>query len=136
MEEVMKNATRLTVAAIALLSGISVAGAAGMSKSKPSTTGSASPMSQPVKDKLTLSSNQRKTAWQDISSQATRETAPASFSAKVGAAVPGDLTTHPVPVSTASKVPALRPYQYALLNSNKLLIVNPDDRKVVKVITQ
>jgi hypothetical protein len=101
----------------------------------PSTTGSASSMSQP-RDSLKLSSMQRRTAWTDISGQATKETPPASFSAKVGAAVPGDLTTHPVPVSTANKVPALRPYQYAMLNSNKLLIINPNDHKVAEILTK
>jgi hypothetical protein len=131
----MKNVTRLTVAAIALLSGVSLAGAAGMAKSTPTTSGSASSMSQP-KDTLSLSASQQKTAWQDISGQAVKQPAPAAFTAKIGAAVPSDLTTHPVPVSTANKVPALRSYQYALLNSNKLLIVNPSDKKVAAIIKQ
>jgi hypothetical protein len=129
----MKNASRLGLAAIVLVSGVSVAAAANMSKS--STTGSASAMSQPAKDSLKLSSRQQKTAWADISSQAVKESPPASFTAKVGVAVPSGLTTHPVPVSTASKVPALRPYQYALLNSNKLLIVNPGDQKIAEIIS-
>jgi len=136
----MKNVNRLTVAAIALLAGVSVASAAGMSKSstsKSATTGSASSMSQPVaKDSLSLSASQQQTAWKDINAQATKESAPASFTAKVGAAVPSDLVTHPVPVSTASKVPELRPYQYALLSSNKLLIVNPSNKKIAEIITQ
>jgi hypothetical protein len=134
----MKNVNRLTVATIALLAGVSVATAAGMSKSSGSaTTRSASSMSQPVaKDSLSLSASQQQAAWKDISAQASKESAPASFTAKVGAAVPSDLATHPVPVSTASKVPELRPYQYALLSSNKLLIVNPSDKKIAEIITQ
>ena len=36
---------------------------------------------------------------------------------KVGAAVPNNLVTHPVPVSTANKGPALRPNRYAQLNT-------------------
>ena len=136
----MKPAHRLSVAVLALLAGVSVALAAGMSKSStstPATTGSASSMSQPVaKDSLSLSASQQQTAWKDISAQATKESAPASFTAKVGAAVPSDLATHPVPVSTASKVPELRSYQYALLNNNKLLIVNPSDKKIAEIITQ
>jgi len=134
----MKNVNRLAVAAIALLAGVSAAAASGISKPNSSaTTGSASSMSQPVaKDSLSLSASQQKTAWKDISAQASKESAPASFTAKVGSAVPSDLATHPVPVSTASKVPELRPYQYALLSSNKLLIVNPSDKKIVEIITQ
>jgi hypothetical protein len=83
-----------------------------------------------------LSASQQQIAWKDITVQATKEPAPASFTAKVGAAVPSDLATHPVPVSTASKVPELRPYQYALLSTNKLLIVNPSDKKIAEIITQ
>ena len=36
---------------------------------------------------------------------------------KVGAAVSNNLVTHLVPVSTANKVPALRPNRYAWLNT-------------------
>ena len=136
----MKSVNRLTVAAVALLAGVSVASAAGMSKSspsKPATTGSASSTSLPVaKDALSLSASQQQTAWKDISAQASKESAPAGFTAKVGTAVPSDLVTHPVPVSTASKVPALRPYQYAMLSSNKLLIINPSDKKISEILTQ
>ena len=134
----MKTAHPLTVAAIALVAGVSVVSAASMwksSTSKPATE-SASSMSQPVaKDSLSLSASQQQTAWKDISAHATKESAPANFTAKVGAAVPSDLATHPVPVSTASKVPELRPYHYALLSNNKLLIVNPNDKKIAEIIT-
>jgi hypothetical protein len=61
---------------------------------------------------------------------------PSGFSAKVGAAVPSQITTHPVPVSTASKVPELRSYNYALLDNNKLLIINPGDKKIAQIITK
>jgi hypothetical protein len=98
----MKNATRLTLAAVALLSGLSVASAAGIPKS--TTTGSAAATPQPS-DTLSLSPSQQKIAWKDINSQAMKETAPAAFSAKVGADVPKELGIKPVPVSTANKVP-------------------------------
>jgi hypothetical protein len=45
------------------------------------------------------------------------------------------LMTYPVPITTASEVPTLRRYQYALLENNKLLIINPRDRKISDVIT-
>jgi hypothetical protein len=139
MEVRMFNPTRLTIAALALLSGISVAAAAGNHMAKSSTTGSAASSSNSAtmaRDELSLTGMERKTAWKDISSQAVKEKAPTGFTVKVGAKLPSDISISPVPVSTPNKVPDLRPYQYALLNSNKLLIVNPDDRKVVKVITQ
>jgi hypothetical protein len=117
----MKMPSRIVIATAVLLSGVSLAAAADMSKAT---------------DQLSLNSSQQKTAWQDISSQAVKETPPASFSANVGQKVPDQLAIHPVPINAADQVPALRPYSYAYLDSNKLLIVNPTDRKVAQVITQ
>ena len=133
----MFNPTRLTIAALALLSGISVAAAAGNHMAKSTTTGSAASSSAATmaRDRLSLTGMERRTAWKDINAQASKAKAPSGFTAKVGAKLPSDVAISPVPVSTANKVPDLRPYQYALLNK-KLLIVNPDDRKVVKIITQ
>ena len=130
----MKTSTRLTVLAVALLSGVSVAAAAGSTMSKENTAKSAS--TSMLKDKLSLTGKQQTTAWQDISKQATKEKAPARFTAKIGAVVPTGLMTYPVPMSVSSKVPVLRRYQYALLQNNTLLIVNPHDKKVADVITR
>jgi hypothetical protein len=147
----MNNSTRLTMAAITLLSGISVAAAAGngMSKSPTgstpgsttSTTNGSGSMSKSTsqsmaKDSLSLTSEQKQTAWRDISGMALKVKPPSGFTAKVGAAVPSQITTHPVPVSTASKVPELRSYNYALLDNNKLLIINPGDKKIAQIITK
>jgi len=130
----MKNLVPMT-AAVALFCGVSFATAAPMSPSAGS--GSASSMSRSAaKDNLSLSASQQRTAWKDISAQAAKEAAPSSFTAKVGAVVPASITVHPVPVSTASKVPALQPYDYALLGGKTLLIVNPNDKKVAEIITQ
>jgi Flp pilus assembly protein TadD len=127
----MKSPSRIVIASAILLSGVSLAAAAGMSKS----TSTSSSMAKPT-DQLSLSSSQQKTAWQDISGQAVKETAPAKFTAGIGHKVPNQLAIRPVPTNAAEQVPALRPYSYALLDSNKLLIVNPTDRKVAQVITQ
>jgi hypothetical protein len=148
----MNNSTRLTMAAIALLSGISVAAAAGngMSKSPTgsttggttsSTTNGSGSMSKSTsqsmaKDSLSLTSEQKQTAWRDISGMALKVKPPSGFTAKVGAAVPSQITTHPVPVSTVSKVPELKSYNYALLDNNKLLIINPGDKKIAQIITK
>jgi hypothetical protein len=151
----MNNSTRLTMAAIALMSGISVAAAAGngMSKSPTGNTTSGTPGSTTsttngsgsmskstsqsmAKDSLSLTSEQKQTAWRDISGIALKVKPPSGFSAKVGAAVPSQITTHPVPVSTASKVPELKSYNYALLDNNKLLIINPGDKKIAQIITK
>jgi hypothetical protein len=127
----MKTRTCLTVAVIALLSSLSVATASSGSKS---VTAKSSSTPMPA-DKLSLTSSQETTAWHDIAKQARKEKAPANFSATVGTVVPGALMTYPVPITTASEVPTLRRYQYALLENNKLLIINPRDRKISDVIT-
>lgn len=137
----MIKTSRIALVTVALLSGISVATAAGMSKnSSSSSTSGAMPDSSTsqmmAKDSLSLTSQQQKTAWQDISASATRIKAPSGFVARIGASVPSALVTRPIPTTTANKVPALRPYQFALLRSNKLLIVNPTDNKVAEVITR
>ena len=162
MEDPMNSSLRLPIAAIALLAGLSVAAAAenSMSQSASSTAKSTAGKSQMAKntmaksttaknsmakssdglphamDKVSLTSKQRQAAWKDINILAIKEKAPAGFTAKVGIAVPKGLTTYPVPVTTATKVPKLQPYRYAMLKSNKILIVNPHDKKVADVISR
>src|SRR5262245_55221630 len=85
------------------------------------------------KDDLALTRTQKRIAWRDISKQASTETAPSGFSAKVGATVPDNLSIQPMPAHVASRVAALKPYDYALL-PKQLLIINPSDKKVVNVI--
>ena len=129
----MKISTRLIAVTIAILSGLSLAAAATNKMSKES---GAKPVSMTPKDKLSLTKEQEKTAWQDISKQARKESVPAHFAAKVGAAVPGGVMTYPVPMTTSSNMPVLRRYQYALLENGSLLIINPDDNKIADVITR
>jgi hypothetical protein len=134
-----RTTTRLAIIAAALMSGLSVAAAAGNGASTTGANTSSQPTSSSgamATDTVVLSKQQQKDAWQDIKALATKEKAPAGFTATVGAVVPSKLDTHPVPVSTANKVPMLRPYQYAMLDSNKLLIVNPSDHKIADIITQ
>jgi hypothetical protein len=89
---------------------------------------------QPMpKDELSLTRSQQRTAWKDISKQANSQSAPSNFSASVGATVPGDISIQSVPAKVASRVSSLKPYDYALL-PDELLIVNPNDKKVVNVI--
>ena len=131
----MEKSIRLVLVAVTFFSSLSVAVAAGNSST--SKKGIAkSPSLSMQKDKLSLTGKQQAIAWQDISKQATKEKVPARFAATIGAVVPSALITLPVPTTTSSKVPSLRPYQYALLDSNKLLIVNPNDKKVAEVITR
>ena len=123
--------TRMSVALVAALSlsAVTVASAAGMSHSP-----SSSMMSTSTSDTLTLSSAQRKTAWNDLSKEASKQTLPTGYSATAGSVVPNTLKIQPIPEKTAKDVPSLKSYDFAVLQG-KVLIVNPSDKKIVDVIT-
>jgi Protein of unknown function (DUF1236) len=118
----MKKQTFLTLAAAVLLAGATAASAA---------TG----MSKAASDSLSLSSTQQKTAWRDLTTPPLNQQAPAGFNATVGAVIPSSVTTAPIPSKAASDVPALKPYNFAMLQK-KLVIVNPSDKKIAEVITR
>jgi hypothetical protein len=61
--------------------------------------------------------------------------APSGFNATVGAVVPNGVKIAPVTGKAASDVPALKPYNFAMLQ-HKLLIVNPSDKKIAEVIAR
>jgi hypothetical protein len=124
----------IAITAAALLAGIGTASAADMHTT--SNTMSKTPAMQSMaKDNLTLSRSQQRTAWKDLGKQASNQTAPSNFKASVGATIPGDITIQAVPAKVAARVSSLKPYDFALLN-NKLVIVNPNDKKVVDVISR
>jgi hypothetical protein len=118
----MKKQTSIAVAVAMLLAGV--------------TAASAATMSNPAKasDMLNLTSTQQKTAWQDLTTPMLSQNAPSGFSAIVGATVPKSVTTAPVPPKAASDVPALKPYDFAMVQK-KLVIVNPSDHKIAEVIS-
>ena len=88
-----------------------------------------------AKDNLSLTRSQQRTAWRDLSKEAISQKAPGGFTASVGAIIPNDLSLKPMPAKVATRISSLKPYDYALLHG-KLLIVNPNDKKVVDVINR
>ena len=58
---------------------------------------------------------------------------PSGFKATVGAMLPREVTTAPVNSKAVSAVPALKPYDFAMVQK-KLVIVNPSDHKIAEVI--
>jgi len=122
----MQSHTTLAAAAAVLLAGAALsavpAAAALFSSSAPKAT-----------DSLTLSSQDQKTAWSDLSGAKT-SSAPASFQPTTSSAIPSTLTVHAIPAKTASAVPALRPYDYAKVDG-KLLIVNPRDMMIAEIVS-
>jgi hypothetical protein len=137
----MKPHLLAVVAAAALASVASAASAAdnqAMSNtSAPKTMSKTSPMPAQAmaKDSISLTRAQERTAWRDISREATSQKTPQKFAASVGTTVPADISLQSVPAKVATHVSALKPYDYALLHG-KLLIVNPTDKKVVDVINR
>ena len=137
----MKPHLLAVVAAAALASVASAASAADNqaipNTSTPKTMSKTSPMPAQAmaKDSISLTRAQERTAWRDISREATSQKTPQKFAASVGTTVPADISLQSVPAKVATHVSALKPYDYALLHG-KLLIVNPTDKKVVDVINR
>jgi hypothetical protein len=119
----MKKQTSIVLATAVLLSGVTAASAATMSNSAKAS------------DTLSLTSTQQKTAWNDLYVPSLNQKAPSGFHAIIGAVVPNSVTTAPIPSKAASAVPALKPYNFAMMQK-KLVIVNPSDKKIVEVITR
>jgi len=127
----MKSSTRLTMVAVAIVSGFSITV---VTASNGATKQNAPASTSTLDNRVSLTRKQETATWQNIIKRAAKEKAPARFAAKVGVVVPSTLMTYPVPMTTSNKVPALRRYRYALLENNRLLIVNPFDRQVADVI--
>jgi len=124
----MRKHISVALAAGLLVAGVSAASAGGMSQSNSTSN---STMSQ---DTLRLTSAQQKMVWNDLHGQATEQKAPSGFNATIGAIVPSTVKTEPVPSKAATSVPALKSFNFAMVNG-KLLIVNPSDKKIVDVIS-
>ncbi len=117
----MKANTAVVFTVAALLSGATAASAALFSSTpKPS-------------DSLNLSSQEQMTAWNDLS-RAVNSNPPSSFQPATSSAVPSTLNVRAIPAKTASDVPELKPYDYAKV-PGELLIVNPRDMMIAEIIT-
>jgi hypothetical protein len=84
---------------------------------------------------LNLTQQQQQTIQQQLSSKSA-QAVPANFIAEVGAKVPQSLILHPLPQQIGSKVQAVKNDDFAKLKDNKILIVNPTDRRVAAVINE
>jgi hypothetical protein len=120
-------------ATLALMSGLGVVSAAEPSANHAAMSKNPASTSTMAKDNLSLTRSQQRTAWKDINHQASSQTAPSNFTASVGATVPGDISIQSAPTKVGSRISSLKPYDYALLH-DELLIVNPNDKRIVDVI--
>jgi hypothetical protein len=117
----MKARVYSAIAAVAVLASISAAAAA--------QSGS---MMKPGQESLALTNTQRRDIYQDVSKLKTKQ-ASTRFTPKLGESVPGSITLRPLPASATKQVPAAKSYDYAMLG-NKVLLVNPDTKKIADVI--
>jgi hypothetical protein len=131
----MKARTTIALAAAALLAGISAASAAPPENGKMAAPPASTKMAPPASDTLTLTSAQRKKAWDDLYTGMLNQKTPSGFTATVGSALPSNVVTAPVTARAAGDIPVLKPYKFAMVQK-KLVIVNPGDRKIVDIITR
>jgi len=117
----MKPNLRHGIAVLALLTGTGVAIAA--------DTGATS------KDHLNLTSAQQKEIWQSVNKQNMKDATPSGFRPAVGQVVPGSIKLHAMPLDATKQVPAVRSYDYAMLQ-NDVLLIDPTSKKIVDIIRQ
>jgi Protein of unknown function (DUF1236) len=85
---------------------------------------------------LDLTQQQRQKIAQIVSSQPA-EQAPPNFQPSIGEKVPSSLTLKSFPSSAQSALPAsVKDDQYAKLDNNNIIIVDPTNREVVGVVNQ
>ena len=82
---------------------------------------------------LNLTSAQKQTIYQSVASE-KGQAAPAGFEAKVGVKAPTSLSTHQLPSNATNQVSAAKDYEWAKLQNNEVLLINPKDRQVAEVI--
>ena len=128
----MKRYLLPAIATLALASGIGVASAADHNAMNHNAMTRHSSM---AKDNLSLTSSQQRLALKDISHHTVSQNMPAGFVPSVGTATPGTISLRTIPVNVSRRIPELKPYDYALLK-NELLIVNPTDKKIVEIINR
>jgi hypothetical protein len=124
---------KLQLTAIAAVAVLASGAGAALAADQHMMSNDSAAMQTTPQDNLALTRSEKRIAWHDITRHASRETMPSNFTAKVGATVPDSLSIKPMPAHVASRVTALKPYDYAMLRK-ELLIVNPNDKKVVDVI--
>ena len=126
------------LAMVILCLGIAPANAAGEIPEASSSSGYQKPPMPP----LDLSQAQRVRVQEALKSQHTEVSfalksakSAQSFNASVGAAVPKNLTPHPLPRPLIYEIPRLKEYSY-LKFKDAVLIVDPLTRKIVDILPE
>jgi hypothetical protein len=80
---------------------------------------------------LSLTSTQRAQIWRSLGEEATRASEPAGLN--VGEAVPDTVHLLSFARTLRKRIPAIRPYLYALLHG-QVLMIDPGTRKIVAIV--
>src|SRR5262245_10719737 len=80
-----------------------------------------------------LTDQQKQTIMQSMQNE-KGQPAPAGFLSGVGAAVPQSMSMRQLPADVARQVPAALGLEYAKLDSNEILLIDPKDRRVANII--
>jgi hypothetical protein len=83
-------------------------------------------------DTVILSAVQRRALWNDLGKQAANQNA-SGFEAQTGTFVPGSVEIEPMPGKAAANNPQLRPYDYAMVDHD-LVIVDPANKVIADVV--
>lgn len=83
-------------------------------------------------DTVILSAAQRRTLWGDLGKQATNQSA-SGFEPQIGTFVSGSVKIEPIPGKAAANNPQLRPYDYAMVDHD-LVIVDPTNKVIADVV--
>ncbi|MFY9841019.1 MAG: DUF1236 domain-containing protein [Xanthobacteraceae bacterium] len=131
----MTTLNRIAVVAALLAGGTSLA-IAQTSPQTPTSSGtktaaSAATTPQNGTDTVILSEAQRRAIWNDLSKQATNQSA-SGFEAQIGTFMPSSVKIEPMPSNATANNPELRPYDYAMVD-NYLVIVDPKNKVIVDV---
>jgi Protein of unknown function (DUF1236) len=92
----------------------------------------ASELTQDETQPLTLTNSQRAAIWEMLGNEAT-QTRSTRLNLHVGQIVPNRLSLQTLPNTVGNQVPAVRSYDYTMLN-DELLIVDPSTKKIVAII--
>jgi hypothetical protein len=83
---------------------------------------------------VNLTPQQKQTIAQSVQAE-KGQPAPAGFLPRVGAMVPQTMSMRQLPANVTTQVRAARGFDYAKLNSNEILLIDPKDRRVAEIIT-
>jgi hypothetical protein len=96
--------------------------------------GMMSELKQDESGTLKLTAAQKAQIWKELGAEATNAQTP-SRTLKVGQTLPDTMNPQSMPGKVANDVPAVKSYQYAMVNG-QVLIVDPSTHKIAAIVTE